>query len=235
MAGIANLSMVDNALRSVDKVVSYITIGMEDIIEVSLDLAESATEGDGTEGHLEELKKMMEEYASMEQDVHQYVKAVKQVKGQIQRLGIEEQMKVEVSDLVEEAVADIQKTGSEETSARHGKVDELIRRMWHYRNAGESMPSTSAQHGDDDVVMTQCEVSTVCPISRCEMTDPVTNRHCQHNYERVAIMQIVRNRKNAKCPVIGCGNQIPITKADLVDNRQLKRFIEHRNRQENRS
>ena len=47
MSGIASLQMVDGALRSVDKVQSYITIGMEDIIEVSLDLAEMATEGNG--------------------------------------------------------------------------------------------------------------------------------------------------------------------------------------------
>ncbi|XP_022101466.1 E3 SUMO-protein ligase NSE2-like [Acanthaster planci] len=235
MSGIANLGMVDGALQSVDKVQSYITIGMEDIIEVSLDLAETATEGDGTETQLEDLKKMMEEYASMEQDLHQYVKAVKQVKGQIQRLGIEEQMKVEVSQLVRQAVADIQKKDDDGQLGRHSKMDELIQKMWQYRNAGDSIPTTSNAQGDDDVIMTQCEVTTVCPITRCEMTDPVTNRHCQHNYERAAIMQIVKNRKNAKCPVTGCGNQIPITKSDLVDNRQLKRFIEHRNRQENRS
>ena len=44
-SSLAQLSMVDGALRSVDKVHSYITIGMEDIIEVSLDLAETAAEG----------------------------------------------------------------------------------------------------------------------------------------------------------------------------------------------
>ena len=62
------------------------------------------------------------------------------------------------------------------------------------------MPAATDQVGnaDEDVVMTQCEVSTVCPVSMVEMTDPVSNRHCHHNYERAAIMQIVKNRRNAK-------------------------------------
>ena len=66
------------------------------------------------------------------------------------------------------------------------------------------MPGTSNAQGDDDVIMTQCDVKTACPITRCEMTDPVTNKHCQHNYERAAIMQIVKNRKNAKYAQKSC-------------------------------
>ncbi|XP_071804150.1 E3 SUMO-protein ligase NSE2-like [Asterias amurensis] len=229
MSGIASLQMVDGALRSVDKVQSYITIGMEDIIEVSLDLAEMATEGDDTEGQLLDLKEMMQDYAMMEHDLQQYVKTVKQVKGQVQKLSIDEQMDIEVPDLIEKALNEAQ--GSSDKAVSHTKIDELKEKLWQYKNAGETMVrSANEVTEDEDVVMTQCEVSTKCPITKCEMVDPVTNKHCQHTYEKTAIMQMLRNRKNALCPVSGCGNKTPLDKTDLVDNRQLKRLINQRNK-----
>ena len=39
--------------------------------------------GDNTEGQLLDLKEMMQDYAMMEQDLQQYVRTVKQVKGQV--------------------------------------------------------------------------------------------------------------------------------------------------------
>ncbi len=223
-----SFTMVDGALRSVDKVQSYITIGMEDIIEVSLDLAETATEGDNTESQLLDLKETIKDYALMEQDLQQYVETIKQVKSQVQELSIDEQMNINVPELIERALIDAQ--GCMDKAVSHTKIDELKEKLWQYKNAGETMvPSATEETDDDDVVMTQCQVSTKCPITKREMVDPVTNKYCQHTYDRTAIMQMMENRKNALCPVSGCGNKTPLIKADLVENRQLKKYISQRN------
>jgi len=83
---------------------------------------------------------------------------------------------------------------------------------------------------DDDVIMTQEEVGIKCPYTQQVMKDPVRNKHCGHNYEKVAIMEFIARRRgktnNAKCPYAGCGNPIPLMMEDLVDNAELKAHIQ---------
>ena len=66
---------------------------------------------------------------------------------------------------------------------------------------GESMPTQATEQTlveDEDFVMTQSEIVTKCPITQQEMKDPVKNKICQHNYEKEAIMQMLKNRRAQK-------------------------------------
>ncbi|XP_052778778.1 E3 SUMO-protein ligase NSE2-like [Mya arenaria] len=79
---------------------------------------------------------------------------------------------------------------------------------------------------DDDIEMTQ-EINTKCPYTGMDMVHPVRNKLCGHNYEREGIMQYIKQRMNkAKCPLSGCGNEKPVEESDLVENKELKRYIE---------
>ena len=52
---------------------------------------------------------------------------------------------------------------------------------------------------DADIAMTQQEVNTMCPFTRKEMSNPVTNQICRHSYEKEGILQHIKSRgKRAK-------------------------------------
>ena len=52
---------------------------------------------------------------------------------------------------------------------------------------------------DDDVIMTSEEVGVKCPYTQSVMKEPVKNKICGHNYEKMAINEfILRKKGNAK-------------------------------------
>ena len=64
-----------------------------------------------------------------------------------------------------------------------------------YAIPGESMPTQATEQtlGDDeDMVMTQAETITKCPITLQDMKDPVKNKHCGHSYDKDAISQMLK-------------------------------------------
>ncbi len=48
---------------------------------------------------------------------------------------------------------------------------------------------------DDDVIMTEQEVGTKCPYTQKEMDEPMRNIHCNHNYEKQAIIEFIQRKK----------------------------------------
>lgn len=80
---------------------------------------------------------------------------------------------------------------------------------------------------DDDVIMTSEEIGIKCPYTQQVMKEPMRNKLCGHNYEKMAILEfIVRKKGNAKCPYAGCGNVTPLRMDDLALNTELKAHIE---------
>ena len=61
--------------------------------------------------------------------------------------------------------------------------------------------------------------SITCPITRKQMVQPVRSKKCNHSYEKAAIVQLIRNRQRAHCPVAGCANFV--TDGDLEPNEDL--------------
>ena len=60
---------------------------------------------------------------------------------------------------------------------------------------GLAEPSRPVGDGDDDdVQVTQNAVVTRCPYTGQDMTHPVRNKHCGHNYDRDGIGQYVKCR-----------------------------------------
>ena len=52
---------------------------------------------------------------------------------------------------------------------------------------------------DDDVIMTSEEIGIKCPYTQQVMKEPMRNKLCGHNYERMAILEfIMRKKGNAK-------------------------------------
>ena len=98
-------------------------------------------------------------------------------------------------------------------------------------------PSTSdtttgtivTQDDDGEVVATET-VSTIDPITRKEMTDPVKNTLCGHTYERNSIMQLISMNSKQKCPMAGCANKNPVTQNHLIANSDVSKLIQQNKR-----
>jgi len=52
---------------------------------------------------------------------------------------------------------------------------------------------------DEDMAVTETEINTKCPVTQQEMKNPVTNRHCNHNYDLNGAKELIRNRPQARC------------------------------------
>ena len=80
----------------------------------------------------------------------------------------------------------------------------------------------------DDIVATQSQKSTKCPITQKEMEDPVKSKLCNHTYSRYGILQHIENRsknnRQAICPVGGC--QQSVKETDLVPDEQMAALIQ---------
>ena len=97
----------------------------------------------------------------------------------------------------------------------------------------------SGDEGVDEITVTQDDegeliatevVSTIDPITRKEMTDPVKNTLCGHTYERDSILQIIRKHPKTKCPNAGCPNSNPVNENHLIVNSDVLKLIQKKNK-----
>lgn len=58
------------------------------------------------------------------------------------------------------------------------------------------IPQTPVCGGDEEMVLTQSDVNTRCPYTGKDMVNPVTNKHCKHNYDRDGIYYYIKIKKN---------------------------------------
>ncbi|XP_023328614.1 E3 SUMO-protein ligase NSE2 [Eurytemora carolleeae] len=84
-----------------------------------------------------------------------------------------------------------------------------------------------AENSDEELDVTQVERSTVCPISKSEMVNPVKHIPCGHVYDKESIAALMKNsgKKRCFCPMIGCPYPNPIQRTDLVLDTDLLKFI----------
>jgi E3 SUMO-protein ligase NSE2 len=63
-----------------------------------------------------------------------------------------------------------------------------------------------AKDEDDDLVIAGETLSFVCPLSLQEFTEPYSNQHCSHTFEKSAIVEFIRSSPNStvQCPQTGC-------------------------------
>lgn len=68
-------------------------------------------------------------------------------------------------------------------------------------------------------------ISTVDPISKGQIHNPVRNKHCNHIYDKDTITQAIHcsESKRVRCPQVGCSNKKSVEVSDLVEDRELKR------------
>ena len=83
---------------------------------------------------------------------------------------------------------------------------------------------------DDDILLSQVHVSTICPLTQQQLKSPMKNPRCGHVYSRQAILAHINAKKSgAHCPASGCS--AGVTREEL----SLDREMESRVRRESRA
>jgi len=224
------LARVDQAAHTMRKIEEYISAGMETAIDVGLDLADHKSEK-GDE-QLDQVRDIMLQYAGMEREYNQFLEAVKFVREQ----AVEGQCKDgELEALLDAKLQELQKDNRDEDLNNHDKYKELEEKVYQTLHPEEGLPSTnqgmSVAEEDGDVALTQQEVNTKCPYTAKEMVNPVQNKLCGHNYEKDAIITFINQKgPRARCPVGGCKNEQPLHEDQLVEDRELKQYIDLKKR-----
>ncbi|KAG6453522.1 E3 SUMO-protein ligase NSE2 [Manduca sexta] len=75
---------------------------------------------------------------------------------------------------------------------------------------------------ESDLAITESQNEYLDPITKRPVTDPVRNSMCGHIYDRESIMSLINMRNKTKCPVVGCGNNLPVLKQHLISDDELK-------------
>ena len=97
-------------------------------------------------------------------------------------------------------------------------------------NNTDNIDGMKVTHDDGgDIIATEM-VSTIDPITKKEMTDPVKNTLCGHTYERNSILQLIDKNQKTKCPMGGCANKNPVTENHLIHNSDVLKIIQQKNR-----
>ncbi|XP_053571323.1 E3 SUMO-protein ligase NSE2 [Bombina bombina] len=233
-APLISFTFIDNSISSLKNCQTYISTGMEIASGVALDLLENGNMTD-----VNSMESVMMEYAAMERDLKQYIKAVEQTVNTLKREQLEEIP--DLKALVKERFSSLQGQNTDldlQHNERVVQFKEQLREM--SRQMGLSVESTAEtfEDIDEDIAVTQSQTIFICPITQLEMENPVKNKVCGHTYEKEAIERLIQNRHQKKdkatCPKIGCGhNDMKI--ADLVPDTALKRAIEMQNRKRSRN
>ncbi|NWR90406.1 NSE2 ligase, partial [Furnarius figulus] len=176
------------------------------------------------------MEKVMLEYAAMDRDLNNYIRALEETVNQVKREKPENIPDLE--NLVQEKLTAIESNNSDSDLQRNEKymyfMDQLKEMKKQY-NGNETIEQI-----DEDIAVTRSQMNFICPITQMEMRRPVRNKVCGHVYEEEAILEIIQSRKQKKkkvrCPKMGCSH-VDVRGSDLVPDEALKRVIDSQNKQ----
>ncbi|XP_052089378.1 E3 SUMO-protein ligase NSE2-like isoform X1 [Mytilus californianus] len=230
MSSRTHFGVVDQAMKSMKTVEEYIKVGMETTLDVGMDFVEHDKDN---EKQIDELRSVMKDYVRMERDLQQFMEAVECVKSTATKknepLDLEKELDNKLLEL-KQANKDAELTQHEKYVDLIDKVNEMQQPDCVFCEGSYAGPATSTQI-DEDIAMTQPEVNTRCPYTGKDMINPVKNSYCGHHYDKEGISHYIKIKgRKAKCPVGGCGNDKPIELSDLIEDKDLKKFIDRKNR-----
>ena len=164
------------------------------------------------------LRNIMEGYVtdSQEQEVNNNV--LRTLKNRLAKMDV-----TDWPDDIEEEFNRMRSETSNNNVQKNIQDHPWIKELGSILNDEEDEPQT--EDIDDDLAMTQTEISTVCPISKVEMKKPVRNSACGHVYDKASIEHILRQRPGSICPVVGCPNKMSVQKDQLKEDKATKRAI----------
>ncbi|XP_068861574.1 E3 SUMO-protein ligase NSE2 [Aphelocoma coerulescens] len=221
-----SFNAIDSAISSLKNCQSYINSGMDVATQVALDLVESFND----EEDVNNVEKVMLEYATMDRELNHYIKAFEETVSQVKREKPENLPDLE--NLAQEKFLEMESKNSDSDLQRNEKYmyfkDQLkeMKKQYHGNDTIEEI--------DEDIAVTRSQMNFICPITQMTMKRPVRNKVCGHSYEEDAILEMIQTqkqkKKNVRCPKMGCSH-VDVKGSDLVLDEALKRMIDSQNKQ----
>ncbi|XP_014767488.1 E3 SUMO-protein ligase NSE2 isoform X1 [Octopus bimaculoides] len=217
-------TMLDQSMSTLHAVNNNMSAEIESVFDCAQDLIEQSTANNTKE--IDEMKKIMHKYIEMERELKHYQTAIKNVK----EVGntTENDEDIDYLSCLKENLEKLQTKNSEDDITKHEKYVKLSEL---YQQEEKKLSAQSSENMDEEIAITQQEQNTRCVITGKEMVDPVRNTVCGHSYDRKGIEHYLQTRPNGRCPVSACSNAELLQKCNLEENKELKRFIERKNRQ----
>jgi len=202
---------------------------------------------------IQKLREGLYEYARQENEFRETVDAIEVVKDEINKRtsSIIDQKKAGSEDIdgmmrrIDDLFArEKRKAATGKTDADYAKLPLLMK----FEDRARTIMDTSAsgrggrdsddEEGEDEddgcSIMSTSVMSTLDPITRKPMSDPVRNKKCGHTYEKSSILELMKQGRSTanqtKCPMAGCPNKAPIRPGDLESDTNMKKAIAKRNR-----
>ncbi|KAF7659553.1 hypothetical protein LDENG_00296820 [Lucifuga dentata] len=229
-----SLSAVHASISSLRDCQTDIKTGMDIVTDVAIDLAE-AQDGEANSG-IKEMEAMILEYAKLDREINHFTDVVQQVTAElsIQPSEAMSGLSAMVKERFSERIAGL----SDAELQNHQKVVAFKDSIMNTLNQANPESAENMEELDEDIAVTQSQVNFTCPLTQVEMLNPVKNKKCNHNYDKEAIVGLIKTRQNQKkkccCPVVGCGNT-DVREADLVPDLILRRKIQSQKRQSNKT
>ncbi|NXH42891.1 NSE2 ligase, partial [Dicaeum eximium] len=235
-----SFNAIDSALSSLKNCQSFINSGMDVATQVALDLVESFND----EEDVNNMEKVMLEYATMDRELNHYIKAFEETINQVKREKPENLPDLE--NLAQEKFLEMESKNSDSDLQRNEKYmyfkDQLKEMKKQCKNFFfPILLSHKSDHGkdtieqiDEDIAVTASQMNFICPITQVTMKRPVRNKVCGHIYEEDAILEMIQTQKQKKkkvrCPKMGCSH-VDVKGSDLVRDEILKRVIDSQKKQ----
>ncbi|NXE89604.1 NSE2 ligase, partial [Menura novaehollandiae] len=217
---------IESALSSLKNCQSYINSGMDMATQVALDLVESFND----EEDVNNMEKVMLEYAAMDRELNHYIRAFEETVNQVKREKTENIPDLE--NLAQEKFLEMESKNIDSDLQRNEKYmyfKDQLKEMKKQCNGNETIEQI-----DEDIAVTRSQMNFICPITQMTMKRPVRNKVCGHIYEEDAILEMIQTQKQKKkkvrCPKMGCSH-VDVKGSDLVPDEALKRMIDSQNKQ----
>jgi len=127
-----------------------------------------------------------------------------------------------LTPIVNERVKAYEDSLTEATLKAHSKYQSLLREFQKYeRTEVEEEPETVLEESILAEDSTSEHITTIDPITKQKLTDPVRNCRCKHIYGRAAILQLIKKNPKIRCPMMGCSNIHFLKARDLSSDPKL--------------
>jgi hypothetical protein len=141
---------------------------------------------------------------------------------QRQRLSMEDEMGFDASDL-----SNVMKRVKDATAQAASRVQ--LDRTPLVQEVANKLHAAEAEEGDEDIKEVRKGAKKEdfhCPFSQVMMTEPMTNGECIHRIDRSSLASMLKGKREAACPLIGCNKMWKMSTAvlDADFQRKLERY-----------
>ncbi|XP_007659321.1 E3 SUMO-protein ligase NSE2 isoform X2 [Ornithorhynchus anatinus] len=221
---------LESAISSLKNCQSCINAGTDVAANVAFSLVETRTKVEDENC----MENVMLEYAALDRELNQYIWAVEGTVNQLKRDCPE--TIPDLQSMVQEKLSTVQRKNCDANLQKNEKFmqfKEQLRNLKQQYGLQEDSAVGETEDQDDDMIVTQSQTNSICPITQLEMKNPVKNKVCGHYYEEEAIKKMIQSKqkrkKKACCPKIGCSHS-DVKLSDLVPTPAFKRAMESSNK-----